>query len=284
MDRSELAGFCQTRRAALRPSDVGLPVGQRRRTPGLRREEVARLAGMSVDYYTRLEQGRGPRPSTAVLDALARALRLDTDQRAHLFHLAGQAPPPAGAAAREVSPGVLHLLERLDDTAGFVLDASYDVLAWNPLAAALIADFSAWPAAERNLIWQTFCSTAGSGGGHYSTEQWEAFARGCVADLRASAARYPDAAAIGSLVARLREASETFARWWDEHPVAERRSMTKRIDHPLVGPIDLDCEVLLVAERDQRIILYTAEPGSSSHQALQLLGVVGTQDLASRRP
>src|SRR5690348_7523742 len=151
MDRPQLAEFLRSRRERLRPEDVGLPAGLRRRTPGLRREEVASLATMSTDYYTRLEQGRGPRPSRPVLTGLARALRLSDDERDHLFRLAGEQPGPPPGPPADVRSGVLRMLARLD-VPGLVLDAKYDVLAWNPLAAALIADFSALPPRERNLL------------------------------------------------------------------------------------------------------------------------------------
>jgi len=154
MDRRQLAAFLRSRRARLRPADVGLTPGPRRRTPGLRREEVAGLAGISVDYYTRLEQARGPRPSRQVLSALARALRLYEAERAYLYHLVGEEPAPPGGPSPDVPAGVLHLLDRLDDTPAYVIDARYDLLAWNPLAAALLGD----PAAgdERTAVWVEF--------------------------------------------------------------------------------------------------------------------------------
>jgi transcriptional regulator with XRE-family HTH domain len=262
VDRAELAHFL---RAARRRIDVGLPREGLRRTPGLRREEVAKLASVSVDTYTRLEQGRGAEPSVAVLEALARALRLTPDERAHLFHLTGHPDPPGGHPERALSPAVLHLLDRMSDTAAYVVDAAGFILAWNPLAAALIADFSRWPPAERNLTWQVFCGTVGP---HrdYSGEQWEAFARDCVAELRAAAARYPYDPAIAALVARLRRHSPLFAEWWDEHHVRRRRSATKRM-----GELELDVDILLVQDYDQRIIIYSARPGSSSAAAMRRL-------------
>jgi len=151
VDRAELAAFLRRRRAAVSPADAGLPAGPRRRTPGLRRQEVAQLAGMSVDYYTRLEQGRGPRPSRQMLGAIGRALRLSGDELAYLHYVAGETPGPPSGPARDVRPGILALLGRLDDTPALVCDAKYDVLAWNPMAAALLTDFSRLPAAERNI-------------------------------------------------------------------------------------------------------------------------------------
>ncbi len=283
VDRFELAHFLRSARARISPDDVGLPPGHDRRTPGLRREEVARLAAVSVDTYTRLEQGRGARPSMPVLEGLARALRLSADERAHLFHLAGHPVPLRGRADHAVSPTVLHLLDRMDDTAAFVLDAASYVLAWNPLAATLIADFSRWAPRDRNLTWQVFCGTEGASA-TYAPPEWEDFARGCVADLRAAAARYPLDDTIASLVERLRRDSSVFATWWEQHRVAARSGGHKRLTHPAVGELDLDFDVLVVPNQDQRIIIYSAQPGSATAEAMRLLAVLGTQHLDPSPP
>ncbi|MEV5711906.1 helix-turn-helix transcriptional regulator [Actinoallomurus sp. NPDC052274] len=277
LDRPELAAFLRRSRARVRPGDVGLEAGPRRRTPGLRRQEVAQLAGMSVDYYIRLEQGRGPRPSRQILAAIGRALRLSDDERDHLYHLGGEVPGPPVGPARDVRPGVLHLLDRLDDTPAMVCDATYEVLAWNPMAAALLGDFSRLPAGERNLIWRFFTDPAERA--RHDAEGGERFARESVADLRAAAARYPHDGGVHRLVDRLRAASPEFGDLWAEHDVQVRRSASKRLRHPLVGWLDLDCEALHDPHRDQWTIFYTAAPGSPSHEALELLKVVGTQDL-----
>lgn len=276
VDRAELAEFLRGRRARVRPADVGLEVGPRRRTPGLRREEVARLAGMSVDYYIRLEQARGPRPSRQVLGALARALRLSDDERSYLFHLVGEAPAPPGPS-RDVPAGILRLLDRLDDVPALVVDAKYDILAWNPMAAALIGDFSAFPAKERNTVRWLFRY----GGPKLDTPDGRRFARESVADLRAAAARYPEDAGIRELVAELSAVSPLFATLWAEHEIGVQRSTAKRLDHPVVGPLELDCDVLLIPERDQRLIFYTTAPGTPSHEALRLLRVVGVQEVGA---
>ncbi len=277
MDRAQLAEFLRIRREQLRPSDVGLPAGLRRRTPGLRREEVAGLATMSTDYYTRLEQGRGPRPSRPVLTGLARALRLSDDERDHLFRLAGEQPAPPPGPPAEVRTGVLRMLARLD-VPGLVLDAKYDVLAWNPLASALIADFSAIPPRERNLLRLRFLAGSDQRDrfGDVATKE---FARETTADLRAATGRYPDDPSIAALVADLLAGSEEFARIWAKHEVATQQSLCQTIYHPTVGQIDTICEVLVIPERDQRVVLYTAEPGSPSEDALRLLDVIGTQSL-----
>jgi transcriptional regulator with XRE-family HTH domain len=264
----------------VRPADVGLEAGQRRRTPGLRRQEVAQLAGMSVDYYIRLEQGRGPRPSRQMIAAICRALRLSHNEAAYLHHLAGEVPGPPPGPAREVRPGLLHLLGRLDDTPAMVCDAKYDVLAWNAMAAALIADFSVLPPGERNIIWRFF--TDPDARSRHDADGARRFARESVADLRAAAARYPRDAGLRELVDRLLAASAWFRDLWAERDVQARRSARKRLRHPVVGWLDLDCEALHDPDRDQWVVLYTAPPGSPSHEALRLLRVVGTQDLATQ--
>jgi transcriptional regulator with XRE-family HTH domain len=279
-DRAELAAFLRRRRARVQPADVGLEAGQRRRTPGLRRQEVAQLAGMSVDYYIRLEQGRGPRPSRQMIAAVGRALRLSRDEGAYLHHLVGEVPGPPPGPVRDVRPGVLHLLDRLDDTPAIVCDAKYDVLAWNSMAAALIGDFSALPPGERNVIWRFF--TDPDARGRHDADGARRFARESVADLRAASARYPGDSGIRRLVGRLLAASTEFRDLWAEQDVQARRSAHKRLRHPVVGWLDLDCEALHDPDRDQWVVLYTAPPGSPSHEALRLLKVVGTQDLATR--
>jgi transcriptional regulator with XRE-family HTH domain len=268
------------RRARVRPADVGLEAGQRRRTPGLRRQEVAQLAGMSVDYYIRLEQGRGPRPSRQMIAAICRALRLSHDEAAYLHHLAGEVPGPPPGPARDVRPGLLHLLDRLDDTPAMVCDAKYDVLAWNAMAAALITDFTALPPGERNIIWRFFSDPDVRG--RHDADGARRFARESVADLRAATARYPGDGGIRQLVDRLLAASTEFRGLWAERDVQARRSAHKRLRHPVVGWLDLDCEALHDPDRDQWMVLYTAPPGTPSHEALRLLRVVGTQDLATR--
>lgn len=280
VDRPEIADFLRRCRTRLAPSDVGLAEGARRRTPGLRREEVAQLAGMSVDYYTRLEQARGPRPSRQMLAALARALRLTADERDHLYHLAGEEPPRESGGSTHVRPGLLLILDRLHDTPAQVVSDFGDVLAQNAMAAALHGDVSARPPHLRNVVRRMF--TDPQSRDIFPAEDHETLARGHVANLRAVLAARPDDPRPAALVAELRAASPLFARLWDEHEVAVRRSDVKRFVHPVVGPLELHCEVLLSAEHDQRLIVYTARPGSESYERLQLLRVVGLQDLTAR--
>ncbi|MFC8527277.1 helix-turn-helix transcriptional regulator [Nocardia sp. NPDC057227] len=277
MDRAELAGFLRGRRERITPADIGLPAGTRRRTPGLRREEVAQLAYVSTEYYTRLEQARGPRPSREVLAGLARALRLDDAEREHLHHLAGVPPGPPPGPSREVRPSILALLDRLPGAAAIVLSAGFEVLAWNALAAALLEDFSALPRRDRNLLRRAFLAPDSKQRLLYSLSDADAFARSAAEHLRATAARYPGDPEITGLVDELLTGSAEFARLWAAHRVRGAPAPCKTIDHPRVGRITVVCDVLDITDRDQRVIIYTAEPGSPSEQALALLGVIGTQ-------
>lgn len=258
-----------------------MEAGRRRRTPGLRRQEVAQLAGMSVDYYVRLEQGRGPTPSRQILAAIGRALRLSHDEVAYLHQLADEAPPSPGTVKTDVAPAVLQLLDRFDDVPALICDAKFDVLATNAMAVALLGDLSAGPPSDRNVIWRHFT--------RQESRVWhedDGFARASVADLRSVVARYPKDPGVRALVERLLSASERFRRLWAEQNVRTSRSNHKTVDHPDVGRIELDCTALHDPERDQWIIMYTAAPGTPAHQALHLLKVIGTQRLgpASFRP
>ncbi|MEU0333043.1 helix-turn-helix transcriptional regulator [Streptomyces sp. NPDC006193] len=278
MNRPELADFLRRGRARLGPSDVGLAPGARRRTPGLRREEVASLAGMSVDYYTRLEQGRGPRPSRQMLTALARALRLSEDERDHLFHLVGEEPPRRDTPSAHVRPGLLLVLDRLYDSPAQVVTDCGEVLAQNALAKALVGDASARPPRERNLTRRFFLDPTARA--LFPPEDWPAHARDHVANLRAVAAARPDDPQPAALATELRSASEEFARLWDTHEVSLRRLSGKRFLHPVVGLLELDCEVLLCHGSHHHLVLHTARPGTDAHEKLQLLRVVGLQDMA----
>jgi transcriptional regulator with XRE-family HTH domain len=283
MDRAQFADFLRRSRSRLTPTDVGLPVGARRRTPGLRREEVAQLAGMSVDYYTRLEQQRGPHPSAQLLAALARALRLTDDERDHLYHLAGQPPPlAAGCADAHVRPGLLLILDRLYDTPAQVFSDMGDTLAQNALSAALFGDFSGLPQAERNIVWRWFARPGSRG--LFAEEAHDRLGRIHVAQLRAVVAAYPDDTRAAALVRQLLSVSPEFAELWADHDVALRRGDTKTVLHPMVGAVELDCEVMLGDRHRQRLVVYTARPGSVAQERLELLRVVGLQDLRSPDP
>ncbi|MBD0744756.1 helix-turn-helix domain-containing protein [Streptomyces sp. CBMA152] len=277
MDREELADFLRHCRARLEPSDVGLAAGPRRRTAGLRREEVAQLTGMSVDYYTRLEQARGSRPSRQMLTALARALRLSQDGRDHLFHLAGEEPPRERHGSVHVRPGLMLILDRLHDAPAQVMSDWGEVLAQNAMAAALVGE--AMPG--RNIVRGYF--TEPSVRRLFPPEDHAEHARNHVGQLRAVLAARPDDPGPAALVAELRAASEEFAALWDEHEVAVRRSKVKRFVHPVVGLLELDCEVLLSSEHGQYLVVHSARPGTEAHQRLELLRVVGLQDLTVSR-
>ena len=277
MDRPELAVFLRSRRERISPADVGIPAGPRRRTPGLRREEVAQLAFISTEYYARLEQARAPRPSPEVLAGLTRALRLSDAERAHLHHLAGASPGPRPGPSREVRQSILDLIQRLPQSAAFVTSAAHEVIAWNDLAAALMEDFSALPRRDRNLVRRVFLGPHTQGRRLYGVSDVDAFARSSAQRLRATAARYPDDPEVAELVSDLLAGSEEFRRLWASHDVGSARTLVKTIQHPLVGPVTVNCDVLDIADRDQQVVIYTAEPGSSSEEALRLLSVLGTQ-------
>jgi transcriptional regulator with XRE-family HTH domain len=269
MNRAELATFLRTRRDRLRPRDVGLPGGQRRRTPGLRRQEVAELAGLSIDYYIRLEQARGPRPSRQVLAALARALMLTTDEREYLFRVAGEEPSAVPGPRRDVPAGIRYLLDAMPETPAYVVSAKYDILACNQLATYFVGDVSALGPDERNMIRWMFGRPADDG--YWDDEHAVAFTRSVVADLRAAYAKYPGDRSIDALVGELLALSPQFAAMWAEHEVAARHPMVKRVDHPLTGPIEFECQVMHIQDTDQRLIAYVAAPGSPARAAFRRL-------------
>lgn len=276
MNRDELAHVLRRARERLRPEDVGLPAGDRRRVHGLRREEVATLAGVSVDYVVRLEQARGPHPSAQVLTALSRALRLDDDSRRELFELADVPQPRAGEITLLVRSSILRLIERLDDNPAVVLSAKSDILAWNPMAAALLGDFSLQPVRQRNLAWQRFVGSP-SRISHRPDEAAVTSAQ-TVANLRTALARYPKDPGLLRLLDELR-GSQVFRSLWEEAPSGVWRSHTKTVDHPQLGEISLECDTMHLVDADQVVIIYSAEPGSHAAEMLQLLKVIGTQQL-----
>ena len=275
MDQRELAACLRTWRDRIRPGDAGLPAGGTRRAPGLRREEVAQLAGLSVDYLARLEQGRARNPSPSVLGPLARALRLSDEERAHLFRVAGHAEPDAGGLRRHITPSVQRVLDRLADVPVLVIDAAWQIVAANPLAAALLGEHASRPERERNIAWAHF--TGADSRVVRTAEEHADFGDQIVADLHETAGRHPDDVPLRTLVEDLRRASPAFAEAWERRPVARHGAARKTIDHPVVGPVTCDCDVLGVGGSDLRLIVYTAAPGSPDAQALALLGAVGLQ-------
>ncbi len=273
----EFAGVLKAWRERVTPAEAGLPSGAGRRTPGLRREELAALADVSVDYVVRLEQGRAVNPSPQLLGALARALRLTDDERDHLYRAAGAAPP-TGLVPRHIAPGVQRIVDRLGDVPLAVFTAAHDILLWNPLWAALGGDPAGWTGLDRNLVWRTF--TGGPGPMEYDDAHAEEFADDLVADLRAAVGRYPADPDLARLVSRLRAGSPDFERRWGRARVARHRSSRKTASRTPVGPITVDCDVLSVPGEDLRIVVYTAVPGSEDASRLDLLRVAGVQALA----
>ncbi|GAA3163576.1 MULTISPECIES: helix-turn-helix transcriptional regulator [Nonomuraea] len=275
MDKQELGAFLRSRRERLRPDDVGLPSGPRRRTPGLRREEVAVLAHISTEYYVRLEQGRAPRPSGEVLAGIAAALRLTDAESRHLHVLAGTAESRTGLHPRDVRPSILALLERLPQTAAFVTSAAFEVLAWNHLATALMEDFGKLAPKDRNVARRAFLPWTLEGPRPYGISDAGVFRQHVVMELRRTQARYPSDPEIAELVEELRTGSPEFARLWERHDVQPAPTLSKTFHHPVVGSVTVDCDSLALTDCDQHLILYSAPPGSADAEALALLNVLG---------
>jgi transcriptional regulator with XRE-family HTH domain len=276
-----IGSYIQAWRHRLQPADAGLPAGPSRRTRGLRREELAMLASISVDYLVRLEQGRATSPSTQVLAALSRALRLTTQERDHLYAIAGQAPPRRTAMTSHVPPSVQRLADRLGDLPVAVYDPAWTIITWNAAWAGLMGDPSALAGRDRNLLWRTF--TGQSSRVRKSGDDADEFETSAVADLRRAFGSYPDDTGLRQLVDDLQQASPRFARLWASRVIsASGGSNSKTIVHPAVGPITLDCDVLTVAGSDLRIVVYTADPSSPDADRLRLTLVIGLQELRPR--
>jgi hypothetical protein len=286
---NEIRDFLVSRRARITPEQAGLPAyGGNRRVAGLRREEVALLAGVSIDYYTRLERGRAHGASQGVLDGIARALHLDEAERAHLFDLARAAAAPAApraprrTAGQQVRPSVRRILDSMTTTPAYVRNTRMDILAANRLGAALFAPLLASPAQPANSARFLFLDPAAPA--FYA--DWERQAQDVVAVLRAEAGRSPHDRALSNLVGELSTRSENFRTWWAAHNVRFHGSGVKRFHHPAVGDLTLAFEALdLAADEGLRISAYTAEPGSPSDDALKLLATwAATLDQATAAP
>jgi transcriptional regulator with XRE-family HTH domain len=276
----QLADFLRHRRQALQPDDVGLNRGPRRRTSGLRREEVAQLASMSTDYYTRLEQQRGPQPSPPMLAAIARALRLTVAERDHLHRLAGHAPPSSEVRCDHVGPGMHRVLDTLD-TPAMVTNDLGEVLAQNALGMALIGDETRFapddPDRSRFLRW--FMDPAERA--LHAPEEHDRLSRSYAAILRIATGRHPEDPRGRALVDRLLDVSPEFGALWADHDVSWRPDVTsKTFLHPQVGPLELDCQALFAEIESQFLVVYTAKPGTDSAERLRLLAVVGRQKFA----
>lgn len=277
-----LGSFLRARRDRLRPSDVGLPTGAGvRRTPGLRREELAAIAGVSVDYYTRLERGKESRPSASVVDALARALRLDVDEIAHLRDLASAAhhPPAAAIAAdslqrTEVSPATRVMLEQVRPSAAYVANRVGDILAATPSGLRLLPGIEDWEPEKRNISRYVFLHPAARG----LFDDWDDHVTSLVADLRSLAGTEPDDPDLTRLVGELLVKSPDFARVWDRYDVRRRPRGTKVFHHPEVGDVRLTFQSMrLDGTPGQQLMIYAAEPGTPSHEALTLLDALGSE-------
>ncbi len=274
---TELGSFFKARRGELSSTSAGIPAGNgQRKVPGLRREEVATLADISVDYYKRLEQGR-IQPSISVLTALTRVMNLTDDERDYVLELAGRQMPVPRPTAQTVQPQLRRLLDDLTATPGMILGRRMDILAWNQLAAALICDFGKIPAPQRNYARVLFTDPSM----RTLYPKWDEVALNCIATLRRQAAASPDDPQLGALVDELSACDDFFRRWWAAHRVAPRGGGTKVLNHPVVGEVTLDWDTLVCSiDPEQQLVIWTAAPGTRSHQALSILSahaeVVGT--------
>ncbi|RCK68080.1 XRE family transcriptional regulator [Desertihabitans brevis] len=272
MDRAGLADFLRRRREALRPVDVGLPPGARRRTPGLRREEVAALTGMSGDYYIRLEQRRGPQPSEQMLSALARALRLTADERDHLYRLAGHNVPRRDPEDTHVAPALLRVLDRLDDTPALVLSSLGETLVANELAKTVFGDPDTRTGLARADVYRWFTDPAARS--VYPDEDHDRQGRSLVASLRVAHGAAGRGSRADALVRALLAESSEFAALWGRHEAARRFEDSKVLLHPEVGAIEVDCQVLFTADQGQALLVLTPRPGSEAEGKIRLLAVL----------
>jgi transcriptional regulator with XRE-family HTH domain len=277
MEYGDLSDFLRKRREALQPEDVGMPRGRRRRTPGLRREEVAVLASMSTDYYGRLEGGRGPQPSVEMLASIARALRLTLEERDHLFVLAGHGKPPRTTRADHVNPGLLRILDRLQDTPAVVMNRLFEVLAQTPAHIAFAGELTNLNGFERSEVYRWFAHPESRA--LYREHEVPTHSRVLVSGLRAVATVDGPKSHAGSLVRALQELSPEFVQLWEAHEVGVAHSRTKQFRHPVVGDLELYCQLMDDRDQQQTLLVFTATPGSESAEKLQLLSVLGSQQL-----
>ncbi len=276
MDREALADFLRRRRESLHPEEIGLPAGTRRRTPGLRREEVAQLAHMSTDFYARLEQARGSRPSADTAAALSTALRLTPFERDHLYRLAGHVPPPHAYRADHPSPGLLRVLATIHAPAHISSDLGV-TLTQNRLSRALVGVHTEYTGLRRSMIYRWF--TEPQERSRHPEDEWDLHAAGHVGTLRAAHARAPQDPETRALVDALLEESEWFSRLWNAHELTTRSGTVKRFIHPAVGTITLDCQVFHSLNEIEWLVIFTPLPGSDDVEKLKLLDVIGSQTL-----
>ncbi|MHC1560926.1 helix-turn-helix domain-containing protein [Actinomycetospora sp. C-140] len=281
MSTGELAAALRAWRDRTDPTQLGMAVNAPRRAPGLRREELALLAGISIDYVVRLEQGRTRTPSAQVCAALARALRLSDAEQAHLFRLAGHAPD-RGRISRRIPAGVRRILEALHDHPVGVLDATWTLISWNPLYAALMGDPTAVEERRRNTLWRLFTEGEAGDRVRHTAEERDALARSLVADLRGSTSRYPGDPDLRALIDDLHDASVEFRALWDSGAIAGHHQSHKTVVHPDVGDVELDCDTLTTAEDDLRLLVFTPADADARGR-LDLLGAVGTEVMGVSR-
>ena len=284
-DETSLGAAIHAWRDRLTPAEVGLPAGRGRRAVGLRREELSELAGISVDYIVRLEQGRAATPSAQIVSALARALRLTRDERDHLYGLAGLQPPRDGTITDHIPPGMQRVLTRLGETPVAVFAADWRLIWWNRSWAALLGDPSSLAPEDRSLVRSRFPAAADRGrlaGWPVVSENREATDRAIVADLRRASARYPDDPRLTGLIRRTLDGNPRFSRLWHEGTVGGHAEDHKIIQHPDIGEITVDCDVLNDSDTDLKIVIYTAAPGSEDESKLDLARVAGAAPPAKR--
>ena len=272
IDRAGLAEFLRRRRESLQPEDVGLPRGQRRRTSGLRREEVAALCHLSTDYYSRLERERGPHPSDRLIASIAQGLHLSIDERDHLFRLAGHQPPAGGASGEHISPGMLRIFDRLGDTPAEIVTELGETLRQNPLGVALTGDLTRYTGPARSIGYRWFTEPAFRA--LYHPDDHPLHSRVFASGLRKVVTVRGPQSWAAHLQQLLLARSEEFRAVWNEHEVGVKYSNVKRYVHPEVGALDLTCQVLLDPDTSHCLLVYTAVPGSESYDKLQLLAVV----------
>jgi transcriptional regulator with XRE-family HTH domain len=277
MDRMGLAAFLRSRREALQPEDVGLPRGPRRRTAGLRREEIAALCHMSTDYYARLERGTGPHPSPQMLASIAQGLHLTLDERDHLHRLAGQSPPPRGASSEHIGPGLLRVLDRLADTPAEIVTELGETLRQTPLSVALTGDTARLEGPARSIGYRWF--TDPSARRLYAPEEHAFLTRLYASGLREIATLRGPGSRAAHLAELLLTRSDEFREAWEAHEVGLRPRDVKRFQHPELGLLELACQRLLDPDQSHALLIYTAAPGTESHEKLRLLSVIGAQPL-----
>jgi transcriptional regulator with XRE-family HTH domain len=282
MDRDALGKFLTRHRESLQPADVGLGIGPRRRAVGLRREEVAQLAGMSTDYYTRMEQGRSTQPSVQILGSLARALRLTPDERDYLFRVSGLDAPDRHSTGDYVAPALLRVMDRLSDTPALIISMLGETLVQNEPAVALFGDVGQYTGHERSEVYRWFVHPD-TERRRYPESDRDRQSRAQVASLRAALGAMGPTSRAAELVRELTRLSPEFAALWDQHEVHRRFADHKTLIHPELGEIEVDCQVLFTEDESQALLVLTAPPRSESASKLELLAVLGNQQFATGR-